>query len=87
MSGVFVLTAACPPIDSVVHAEVAFPRSDGDSKVEMKSEMRVMRVESDMANDRRSGFSAVGKGFALRAIPKQGSQSATDPAKETQGAE
>jgi hypothetical protein len=85
VAGVFVLTATCPPVHSVVHAEVLLPPSDGGSKTTMKADMKVLRVEHDIGGDNRSGFSAVGNGFALRAISKQLSHSTTDPAKGSEG--
>lgn len=74
VAGVFVLTAACPPSNAVVQVEVLLPVSDGASKVRMKSEMTVLRVEHDIADTNRSGFSAIGKGFSLRTFSKKASR-------------
>ena len=71
VAGVFVLTATCPPPNAVVQMEVLLPVSDGTSKVRMKSEMTVLRVEHDIADTKRSGFSAMGKGFSLRTFSKK----------------
>src|ERR1019366_9966202 len=70
-AGVYVLTATCPPVNSIVQMEVAFPQLQSAATMRIKAEMRVLRVEHDTAGEGRSGFSAVGKGFALRTISKQ----------------
>jgi hypothetical protein len=74
VAGVFVLTAACPPPNAVVQMEVLLPVSDGASKVRMKSDMTVLRLEHDIADNKRSGFSAAGKGFSLRTFSKKASR-------------
>ena len=74
VNGVFVLTATCPPANAVIQMEVLLPVSDGISKARMKSDMRVLRVEHDVANTRRSGFSAYGQGFSLRTFSKKASR-------------
>jgi hypothetical protein len=74
VNGVFVLTATCPPANAVIQMEVLLPVSDGVSKARMKSDMRVLRVEHDVAHTRRSGFSAYGKGFSLRTFSKKASR-------------
>ena len=74
VAGLFVLTATCPPPNAEVQMEVFLPISDGASKVRMKSEMTVLRVEHDIADNKRSGFSAVGKGFSLRTFSKKASR-------------
>lgn len=66
--GVFVLSPTCPPVDSIIQMDVVLPPQFSENKTRIKSEMRVLRVEHDVAGKGRSGFSAVGKGFALRAI-------------------
>jgi hypothetical protein len=71
VAGVFVLTATCPPPNVVVQMEVLLPTSDSASKMWMKSDMTVLRVEHDIADTKRSGFSAVGKGFSLRTFSKK----------------
>jgi hypothetical protein len=74
VEGVFVLTATCPPANARVHLEVILPLSDGASKAQMKADMTVLRVDHDIAGNRRSGFSAVGKGFLLSTLSEQASQ-------------
>jgi hypothetical protein len=54
--------------------EVFLPLSDGGSKALMKADMMVLRVEHDVAGNKRSGFSAVGKGFSLRTFSDRASQ-------------
>lgn len=71
VAGAFVLTATCPPPNSVVQMEVFLPLSDGGSKALMKADMTVLRVEHDEAGNKRSGFSAVGKGFSLRTFSER----------------
>jgi hypothetical protein len=72
--GAFVLTATCPPPNSVVQMEVFLPLSDGGSKALMKADMMVLRVEHDVAGHKRSGFSAVSKGFTLRTLSERASR-------------
>jgi hypothetical protein len=74
VAGAFVLTATCPPPNSQVQMEVFLPLSDGGSRALMKADMMVMRVEHDNAGNRRSGFSAAGKGFSLRTFSDQASR-------------
>jgi hypothetical protein len=74
VSGAFVLTATCPPPNSLVQMEVFLPLSDGGSKALMKADMMVLRVEHDAAGNKRSGFSAVGKGFSLRTFSERASR-------------
>ncbi len=83
VAGVFVLTATCPPPNAVVQMEVLLPVSDGASKVRMKSDMTVMRVEHDIADTKQSGFSAAGKRFSLRTFSKQASRRVADLIKES----
>jgi len=65
VSGAFVFTATCPPPNSVIQVEAYFPLSNDGSKALMKADMIVLRVEHDDTGNKRSGFSAVGKGFSL----------------------
>src|ERR1700686_82326 len=74
VEGVFVLTSTPPPVNALIHMEVTLPLSDGASKAQMKSEMRVLRLDHDIAGTGRSGFSAVGKGFSLRTFSKKASR-------------
>lgn len=71
VAGVYVLTTRCPPMNSVVQMELILPSPFGASKPRIKAEMRVLRVEHHIEGDGRSGFSAVGKAFALRDTSKQ----------------
>ena len=74
VEGVYVLTPTCPPANSLVHLEVILPLSDGTSKAQMKADMTVLRVDHDIAENKRSGFSAVGKGFLLSTPSERASQ-------------
>ena len=65
VSGAFVLTARCPPPNSVIQMEAFFELSNDGSQALMKADMMVLRVEDEVAGNQRSGFSAVGKGFSL----------------------
>lgn len=85
VAGVFVLTAACPPPNVVVKMEILLPISDGASKLRMKSDMTVLRVEHDIADNKRSGFSAAGKGFSLHTFSKKASRLVADLIKESKG--
>jgi hypothetical protein len=74
VAGAFILSATCPPPNAVVQMEVFLPLSDGGSKALMKADMMVLRVEHDIAGNKRSGFSAVGKGFSLCTNSERASQ-------------
>jgi hypothetical protein len=74
VNGVFVLSPTCPPANAKIQMEVLLPVSDGASRARMKSEMTVLRVEHDITDARRSGFSAIGKGFSLRTFSKKASR-------------
>ena len=73
VEGVFVLAATCPPVNAQVHLQVILPLSDGASKAQMKADMTVLRVDHDVEGGRRSGFSAVGKGFLLSTFSERAS--------------
>ena len=77
VAGAFVLTATCPPPNAVVEMEVFLPLSDGGSKALMKADMMVLRVEHNIARNKRSGFSANGKGFSLRTFSERASRLVT----------
>lgn len=83
VAGVYVLTTICPPSNAVIQMEVLLPISDGSSKVRMKAEMMVLRVEHDSAGIKRSGFSAMGKGFSLRTYTKKATRLVDDLIKES----
>lgn len=83
VEGVFVLSGTCPPVNALIHMEVILPLSDGASKAQMKAEMRVLRVDHDIAGTGRSGFSAAGKGFLLRTFSKKASRLVTGLIKES----
>ena len=74
VAGIFVFTANCPPGNVVVQMEVHFPRWVGASKALMEAEMTVLRVDHDIADSRRSGFSATCNGFSLRTFSMQESR-------------
>ena len=74
VEGVFVFTATCPPANAQVHLEVILPLSDGASKAQMKADMTVLRVDHDVEGGKRSGFSAVGKGFLLSTFSERASR-------------
>jgi hypothetical protein len=78
VAGAFVLTATCPPPNAVVQLVVFLPLTDGTSKAMMNAEMRVLRVEHDLAGSKRSGFSAVSKGFSLRTFSERATRIVTD---------
>jgi len=84
VTGAFVSTPMCPPPNAQVHMEVFLRLSDGASKALMKADMMVMRVEHDIAGYKRSGFSAVGKGFLLRTFSGQASRLVEDLIKESE---
>lgn len=74
VTGAFVMTATCPPPNAVVQIEVFLPLPDGTSKALMQANMMVLRVEHDNGGNKRSGFSAAGKGFSLRTFSERASQ-------------
>jgi len=84
VAGVFVLTSTCPPPNAFIQMEVILPFLDGVSNARMKSEMTVLRVEHDIAESKRSGFSALGAGFSLRTFSKKASRVVVDMIKESE---
>jgi hypothetical protein len=84
VQGIFALTPTCPPASAVVQMEVLLPFSDGGSNARMKSELKVLRVEHDIAENRRSGFSAVGTGFSLRTFTKKATRAVASMIKESE---
>ena len=82
VEGIFVVAATCPPANAAVQLDVILPLSDGTSKAQMKAEMKVLRVENDLAGKTRSGFSAVGKGFSLSTSSERASRVVTGLMKE-----
>ncbi len=74
VAGAFVMTATCPPPNAVVQLEVFLPLSDSGTEALMKADMMVLRVEHDIDGKKRSGFSAVGKGFSLRTSSERASR-------------
>ena len=78
VAGAFVLTATCPPPKAAVQVEVLLPITDGALRASMKADMKVLRVEHDITGSKRSGFSAVGKGFSLRTFSERGSRLIAD---------
>jgi len=84
VDGVFVLTPTCPPANAVVHLEVLLPLSDGASKAQMKADMTVLRVDHEISGNKRSGFSAVGKGFLLSTFSERATRLVTDMIHESE---
>jgi hypothetical protein len=84
VAGAFVLTATCPPPNALVEVEVFLPLSDGTAKALMKAEMMVLRVEHDLAGNKRSGFSAVSQGFSLRTFSDRASRAVSALIKESE---
>jgi hypothetical protein len=82
VAGVFVLTVTCPPPNAVIQMEVLLPFLDGASNARLKYHMTVLRVDHDIAENRRSGFSAHCAGFSLRTFSKKASRIVTDMIKE-----
>src|SRR5450759_2795419 len=63
VAGVYVLTATCPSVNSIMQMEVVLPRLHGAAKTRIKADMKVLRIEHDIAGEGRCGFSAVGKSW------------------------
>ena len=84
VAGAFVLTSTCPPPNAVVQVEVSLPLSEGGAKALMQANMLVLRVEHDAAGVKRSGFSAVSKGFSLRTFSDQASRLVESLIKESE---
>jgi hypothetical protein len=84
VAGAFVLTATCPPPNAVVQVEVILPLPRGGSKAQLNADMLVLRVEHDIAGDKRSGFSAVCKRFSLRTFSERASRLVGDLIKESE---
>lgn len=84
VAGIFVLSGTCPPANAAIQMEVLLPISEGASKARMESEMTVLRVEHDVAENIRGGFSAVGPGFSLRTFSKKASRLVAGLIKESE---
>jgi len=84
VAGAFVTTATCPPPNALVQMEVFLPLSDDGSKALMNAGMMVLRVEHDNAGNKRSGFSAVGKGFSLHTFSERASRLVDSLIKESE---
>ncbi len=74
IAGAFILTATCPPPCAVVKMEVLLPLLDGASKAQMKADMMVLRVDHNIPGNKRSGFSAAGRGFLLSTFSDRASR-------------
>jgi hypothetical protein len=79
LTGACILKGTCPLVNATVHIEIVFRRLYCASSTRIKAEMKVLRVEHNVAGERRSGFSAVGKGFSLHAIARPLSALACEP--------
>jgi PilZ domain len=64
VTGVYVSTATCPPEDSIIQIDVVLPPPFSKVKTRIKAEMKVLRVEHNVADAGLSGFSAVCNGFS-----------------------
>jgi hypothetical protein len=53
--------------------EIIFPALYTESSTRITAEMKVLRVDQDIAGEMRGGFSAVGTGFSVRAVSKNSS--------------
>lgn len=84
-AGVYVFTATCPPVNSTVQMEVLLPALHSAAQTQINAKMKVQRVDHDIEGKGRSGFSAVGKGFSLRAIAKKLSEPIKDFTKGHEG--
>jgi hypothetical protein len=82
LAGIYILAGTCPPVDSIIQVAIIIPPLFNASKREIKAEMRVLRVEHDAGGQVRSGFSAVGKCFALGAAPKRPSDAIANVVEE-----
>ena len=83
--GIYITTAACPPVNSIIEVDVVIPPLFSVSKKEIKAKMKVLRIDPDLAGEGPSGFSAVGKGFALRAISEKTSDPDADSSEKHEG--
>lgn len=82
LNGVYILTAVCPPSNAVVQMEVFVAASEGVSRLRMKAEMTVLRVETNISGSNHGGFAAEGKEFLLHTVSKRGSRLATGAIEE-----
>jgi len=70
VASVFIFTSTCPPVEATVETEVFVPSSRGAPRSGMKASLKVVRVEHDIVDAKRSGFSAVGSVFEVRKVPE-----------------
>ncbi len=68
------MASSCPPANAIVQMEILLPISGNGSEVRMKADMMVLRVEHDVSNDKRSGFSLIGNGFSLHTSSKKAAE-------------
>jgi hypothetical protein len=61
--GAYIVSATCPPVNATVRMKISLPQPAGGALITGK--MRVQRVEHRRP-EKKSGFSALGKGFASR---------------------
>ena len=71
LRGAYVLSATCPPVNTVVEMELRLPSFSRASSVSITSRMRAQRVERDLTGKSMMGFSVVGKSFELRSISRR----------------
>jgi hypothetical protein len=65
LAGAYILTATSPPVNARVLMEIIFPALFTEFSTTITAEMKVLRVDQDIAGDMRSGFSVFGKGFSV----------------------
>jgi hypothetical protein len=70
VAATYVLTSTCPPANATVQMEVLLSPLEGSRRISLTADMAVLRVDPDIVDDKRSGFSALGNGFSLHAISK-----------------
>jgi len=75
LQGAYILTGTCPPLNAVIQMRVFVPGLSGASRLRMKAEMTVLRVEPNIEGSNQRGFAAVGNGFSLYTVPKRAPRS------------
>jgi hypothetical protein len=68
VAGAYIISATCPPTDLPIDLEIILP-CGLTWKQRIKAKTRVLRVEHGVRGRARSGFSAMGDCFKLRAAP------------------
>ena len=84
LQGAYILTGTCPPLNAVIQMRVFVPGLSGASRLRMKAEMTVLRVEPNITGSGQCGFAVVGNGFSLHTVSKRAPRPAAGPIEDSE---